>query len=205
MPPPPSSRPSAPSSHPPSSSRPTRPNPDPASGPIASPAALTAGSTPYASSEPVSSSSPLAAGSSPYESLREELPADELTAVFSPSPELLARSGRQSHPGSAWEEPTQVVHVSDVLGAALESASEPAPPHTAPSASPTPEELNFERQLRALATPVPAPKSGRRWLWWAIAAVLAGAAIAALAEYWLHPPRRSGPSSKSASVAAEPR
>lgn len=187
----------------PSSSRPTRPNP--VSGPMASHAALAAGATPYEAWEPVSSSSPIAAGSRPYESFPEELPSDELTAVFAPSPELLARSGQKPTLGSAWEEPTQVVHVGDVLGAALLDAAPTQPPPAPEESSQAPSlaQLDFERQRVALVTPLPAVQSGRRWLWWAIAALLGGAAVAALAEYSLHPPR--GSSSPGAGIADEPR
>jgi hypothetical protein len=118
---------------------------------------------------------------------REELPPDELTAVFAPSPELLARSGRQLTPGGSWEEPTQVVSVGGEL---LEKLAGSAPP--APLPGPTAEQLNFERQLAALATPVPRAKGGG-WLLWAVLLVLLGAGAAAAVEYTLHPSRLGMP------------
>jgi hypothetical protein len=104
----------------------------------------------------------------------------------------LARSGRQPAPGNAWEEPTQVVQASDVLGT-LESA----PSHPPPSEQPSVEQLEFERKLIELGTPVPAPPQRTRWLLWAVLAVLLGAGVAAFVEYSLHPmpahsPSRSG-------------
>lgn len=113
----------------------------------------------------------------------EELPPDELTAVFAPPPELLARSGAQRMAPGAWDEPTQVVHIGRMIEG-LGSAPSDAPPSDAPS----PEQMAFERELVRLATPVPTPRRGR-WLLWALLTVLLGAAAAALLEYSLHSTR----------------
>jgi hypothetical protein len=162
------------------------------------------------SSRPVAPASSAPAASDPFASLREELPADELTAVFAPSAELLARSGAPTQAGSAWEEPTQVVHVDDVLGA-LSSAPSSAPPSNsatrlrASDRGPTLEQLDFERRLVALATPVPAPPRRTHWLWWAVAAVLAGAVTAGLAEYSLHPTRARSPGHSGSGLGVDSR
>jgi hypothetical protein len=123
-------------------------------------------------------------------SFSEDLPADEHTVVFSPPPELLVRSGAQPAVDSAWEEPTQVVNVSNVLRAlAAAKASQP------PSAGPPLERLGLEPKVQAFVTPAPPPARRTRWLLWAFAAVLAGAVTAAFAEYSLHPPPPRAPAS----------
>jgi hypothetical protein len=138
----------------------------------------------------------------PFVSLfREDLASDEHTAVFSPNAELLARSGRQPPPGSAWEEPTQVVHLGDAF-AALASSPSNAPPPFVPSVE---QQLDFERKLAELATPVPAPEPRTRWFLWALVAILIGAGLAAVIEYRLHPVRAGAPSPTGAGVRVERR
>jgi hypothetical protein len=134
-------------------------------------------------------------------SFSDELPPDEHTAVFAPPPELLARSGRQPAPGSAWEEPTRVVQLGAFAGLASSPTqpppggptnepltSEPLTGERPPSEGPNAAQLEFERRLVGLATPVPSPAGRTRWVVWAILVALTGAGIAAIAEYSLHPP-----------------
>lgn len=126
-------------------------------------------------------------------SFREELPAEERTAVFSPSPELLVRSGRQPASDSAWEEPTRVAYVGNVLEALATATQPPPPPIAEAGPEQQPEEIQ-EEVSRARATTAP-PAKRTRWLLWAFAAVLAGALTAAFAEYSLHPPPARAPGS----------
>lgn len=63
----------------------------------------------------------------------------------------------------------------------------------APPGGPTQAQLNFERQLEALATPVPPPRR-TRWLLWALITVLVGAGAAAAVEYLLRPSSLYAPS-----------